>query len=146
MAFAERDECLVNITLTTFIYSSCKNMSCVLSGEERSDIMEGKHIIQAVNFNNGEALDLQTLSTRLQAETLEKSELGKILGGDLWYCYKDGVPSYSDRWEEGYTCTCNGPHGCSCEDECCEGECGCDDYCGSDCPECSGEAYSCVVM
>lgn len=94
--------------------------------------MEGKHIIRAVNFNNGQALDLETLSERLQAETLEKSELGSILGGDLWYCDKDGVPSYSDRWHEGYTCRCNTDCSseCSCDDNCgCDSQCSCDSQC-----------------
>lgn len=43
--------------------------------------MKGKHIIQAVNFNNGEALDLQTLNERLKSNKLENSELISIVGG-----------------------------------------------------------------
>jgi hypothetical protein len=51
--------------------------------------MKGKHIIRAVNFNNGEAFDLQTLNERLKSEMLENAELNVVLGGcDCRECYK----------------------------------------------------------
>jgi hypothetical protein len=43
--------------------------------------MKGKHIIQAVNMNNGEAFDLETVRERLKSKVLEDSELTRIVGG-----------------------------------------------------------------
>lgn len=77
--------------------------------------MKGKHIIQAVNFNNGEALDLQTLSERLKADRLENSEIDNILGGaSCWgtqVCTKIPCP---DKGCNGETCSTYG----SCNSEC----------------------------
>ncbi len=52
--------------------------------------MKGKHIIQAVNFNNGEAFDLQTLNERLKSEMLEKCRAERLCFGgcDCRECYK----------------------------------------------------------
>lgn len=85
--------------------------------------MEGKHIIQAVNFNNGEALDLQSLSKRLKTSIIENSELSHITGGCSYPCAAGGCPCAGT-----YTPSCGWPYTAT--------WCG-SERCGSDCSDCS---------